>query len=168
MGPISDITGIIGQFNKIEKETDSKRVKQPHTTSDTKTAGLKSPTSQSVSVEISTSGKHLLQQEQDLLRYVETARTKDTLSTDQLTSLEKKVNEGYYSRPEVVEKIADAIAELPTFQHLGEEAVKPAGTALDAKEVARIRENIRNRRYDQDQVLETIAERILKTTGSEE
>ena len=166
MGPIKDISGLPREYKKVEKEDDLKRI-DALKKSGKKQSADKSGTKISDTVEISATGKNLLQQKKEISRYLEELDDLETISQKEIHNIRKKITKGFYSKPEVLEEIVKSILTLPAFQKIHLQKDQPLTDSGELKayedQLAEIREKIRKGEYDSDTIADAIAEKILKS-----
>ncbi len=164
MNAINDITaGLSPEFKKIQKKDDLKRVssaKDLKAEASEKAVDKK----QGDDVKISKTGKDLLQRDKEISGYVDELKQLSLL--DQKTSgvIREKIAEGVYSKPEINDKIVDALLSLPMFREPGPDKVQEdaGNTGLDDQRLADIRKKIQGGGYDSEDVLEVVVDKLLK------
>lgn len=166
MNPINNIPGLPQELKRFEKEDELRRV-------DTKKESGKGKISDSKSsngvdkVKISTAGKKLLQQKMEISRYLNEIKNLETKSQKEIQNVQQKIANDYYSKTEVINKIAESIIKLPTFQNIVKKNTKKDSgnvlSKLDDDRLAEIQEKIKKGKYNTQEVIDVIAEQILNS-----
>ncbi len=164
MHPIEDISGLPSGFKRVQKGETPERARRRETGDAARTAGVKSPHKRGYKVNISETGKRLLHREAVVAGFLREIRDFRVLDDEAVAGMRHKVTTGFYRSPEVSDEVADALSALPMFQGSG-----PADRADNPEEpnrsalYARIREKIRNREYDRDEVIDTIVRKLMES-----
>lgn len=167
MNPINNIPGLIQELKKFEKEDELRRIDIKKESGKEKISDTK--TSSGVdNVKISTAGKKLLRQKMEISRYLDEIKNLETKSQKEIQNVQQKIADDYYSKTEVLNKIAESIIKLPTFQNIVKKnTTKDSGNVLsklDEDRLAEIQERIKKGKYNTQEVIDVIAERILNSS----
>ncbi|MCF7800526.1 MAG: flagellar biosynthesis anti-sigma factor FlgM [Candidatus Marinimicrobia bacterium] len=167
MGPIKDINNLPPEFRRLRENqatnnrtgNQSKVGKQETTNSDPPESG------NAARVKISNTGRNLLQQMEEVGRYLQVLKESDSA---EIARINKAITSGKYDTPESHEKIAEGIMGDPgireiltaRFEELQKQRENPH--QLSDEEIQSIREKIQQGYYEQPRVIEDIAGRILR------
>lgn len=115
MGPIKNIAGMPANINKADKNTEMKKVDEGKTQKKNEAVG-KSASSKD-RLEISSDAKDLLtmRTEANDPRFIKEVMDAETLDAAELASIKERMDEGYYSNPEVIDHIVDKLLDLPNL-----------------------------------------------------
>ncbi len=102
-------------------------------------------------------------------RSSETARYQEMLQAfksddgDKIQNVRERIAQGEFNTPEVLEKVAGAISDLPRFQGLSESAPE---TSESRELMGALAQRIRSGQYNSEEVLEQVAMNILRDIGA--
>jgi len=114
MGPIKNISGLPGNVNKAEKNTDYRKVesgKQQNKSESTSAASNKDR------LEISPEARDMLSKNVEASdpQFIKEVIDAETLDASELSVIKNRVQEDFYSNPEVVDKIVQKLFESSEF-----------------------------------------------------
>jgi len=164
MTPLKDISGLNRTIQAMEGEEKARRVRSKK---DTQTAESKNVRKSQSSfdrqdkVEITSKGQDQISQKESIDRYVREIKQLPTQNSQEIASLRKKVDSGFYSKPEVLDKIADSLLsgyKPATNINERSESRKPASN----EKLNRIRESIGTGEYDTEKILDIITDEMIK------
>ncbi len=169
MDPLQNINGLLQEYQKLDRNKGIKRT--PDSTSSLNTGSVNDSQSAADaaakdSVSISSDSKSMLEKQQEVSRYMQELESIHSMDDEQLNKIKGRLESGYYNEPAVTEKVMHDLifsAPLPAnnvFKNAGTEDVKAADTANNS-DLAAIREKIQNKEYNSEQVLSTVANKIL-------
>ncbi len=163
MAPIKNIAHDIGSTERLRQQD---RVSSPKSGKTTKQGQVKEDApveARKDSVAISSAGRELAQ-----TRSTATARYQELLASlkngdgEKTQRVRSRIAQGEFDKPEVLESVAAAISNLPTFRSLA--SAPPTG---DSREVlGAIAKRVRDGAYNSDEVLGRVATNILKDIGT--
>ncbi len=160
---MSIIKGLSGLSNEFLKLNDDKKTKKAESPAKSNITLAKSNSSSNLgkdSVKISSTGKDMLEQQKQVEMYEENLKQIQTLGKKELLNVHNKISSNYYSKPEVLAKIVENI--IP--QNIEDfEAVEESATP---EKFNKIQENIANKVYDSDEVIDVIADKLLNSEPS--
>jgi hypothetical protein len=166
MTSIHDITGLPPEYKKVQQKDGPHRPPTGRKVVTENRLGTGPPQS-AAQVDISESGKRLLQQKQEVAHYLEELHRLERDDLHGLETIREKVGNDFYSRPEVIDKIVESLLALPEFQRDSREgfpAIPGAPDAeIDERRRAEIRQNIKNGVYQRDSVLDALVEKLLES-----
>ncbi len=142
------------------RQSRSERVKRSGRASESSAA---SATSRVDSVDISTTAKKLAESANDVTRFQDVLRSMRNEGSEQLIELRQRIQTGEFDKPEVLERVSEAILKLPHFIRFEE---KPAVAARSDKELALIRDRVQSDRYQSEQVWQQVASAIIRDIGA--
>jgi hypothetical protein len=96
----------------------------------------------------------------DMARYQEMLGELKNENGDKVANVQERIAQGAYDEPVVLEKVAEAISDLPQFRALAEGT--PESRELQGDIAARIRRG----EYNSEDVLERVAINILRDIGA--
>ncbi len=101
-------------INKAEKNPNLKKAENEI---DQKKTKVGNKTSGPDSLEISSTAREMLLMnvEANNPRFIKELLDAETLDTAEMEAIKKRITEGFYSDPEVVDKIVDKLFEMPNF-----------------------------------------------------
>ncbi len=108
-------------------------------------------------VKVSDSARTMLQRDAEVQHLSEQMESVETLSPQDRLEIESKIESGFYSSPDVISAVAGRIAE-----EAGENDKDSSKEELTAERLQEVIENIRSNKYDSNEILEDVAEKILK------
>jgi len=114
MGPIKNISGLPGNVNKAEKNTDYRKVE---TGKQQKKSESTSAASNKDRLEISPEARDMLSKnvEASVPQFIKEVIDAETLDASELSVIKNRVQEDFYSNPEVVDKIVEKLFESSEF-----------------------------------------------------
>ncbi|HMA62441.1 MAG TPA: hypothetical protein VKP78_07300 [bacterium] len=170
---MSIIRDIPDAFKKFKRTDQEKKVDRQRKTSSEKVKNSSqktesasgSKTSQTDRVEISSSGKSIMESASRIEDYQESLDQIDNLNKEQLLEVHQRVEDNYYDDPEVINEIVEnmtsSLPEAPVDNvESGVEGQERVGE-ISAERLDEIKKNIEEEKYDSEEVLEEIAERML-------
>ena len=164
MTPLKDISGLNRTIQGMEGEEKARRVRSKK---DTQTEGSKNIRKSQSSfdrqdkVEITSKGQDQISQKESIARYVREIKQLPTQNSQEITSIRKKVDSEFYSKPEVLDKIADSLLsgyKPATNINERSESRKPASN----EKLNRIRESIETGEYNTEKILDIITDEMIK------
>jgi len=164
MTPLKDISGLNRTIQGMEGEEKARRVRSKK---DTQTEGSKNVRKSQSSfdrqdkVEITSKGQDQISQKESIARYVREIKQLPTQNSQEITSIRKKVDSEFYSKPEVLDKIADSLLsgyKPATNINERSESRKPASN----EKLNRIRESIETGEYNTEKILDIITDEMIK------
>ena len=165
MTPLKDISGLNRTIQGMEGEEKARRVRSKK---DTQTEGSKNVRKSQSSfdrqdkVEITSKGQDQISQKESIARYVREIKQLPTQNSQEIASIRKKVDSEFYSKPEVLDKIADSLLSgyKPAATNINErsESRKPASN----EKLNRIRESIGTGEYNTEKILDIITDEMIK------
>jgi len=161
MSPIKQIGNLPPEFRRTErneKQTDLKRSADSDARAPTK-ADQGSQTIRD-QVNVSESARTLLQRDQEIQQYANKIPNVETLSTEARDDIKARLDSGFYSSSEVTAQVAARIFET---EAVGSTPQTDSTTAdLTPTRMQEVLENIRTKQYDNEAILGTIADKLLK------
>lgn len=167
MGPIKDINNLPPEFRRLQENqsatnrTGNRQKVDKQTTPD---AG-RSESGKAAHVKISNTGRNLLQQMEGVGRYLQILKESDSA---EIARIHKAIAAGKYDSPESHEKIAEGIMADPEIKNIltarieGLQKQRENPHQLSETEIQAIRDKIQQRYYEQPQVIDRIAGKILR------
>ena len=158
MTQINDVTGISQDFKKVERDKNLKQVRDSKESRTSKVSNQDTKTDKIIKdiVDISSSGKSLLNKKSEISHYLKELENIKTLKKEDLIRVHQRIKSNFYSRPEVLAKIVgDIVSQGPADT---KETYK-SKEKLD--QPSEIRSRIKNGFYDSEEVLDVIAEKLL-------
>jgi len=157
MPPIKQIGSLPPEFRRTERNENQSGLKKTAAENTQTSAADQNPSGIRDQVNLSESARILLQREMDIQQYAEQMPDISTLSAQDQEEIEAGIEDGFYSSPEVLGDVATKVAEAET--PLTEAESEAQLTPSRLHEVLR---NIQSQQYDRDDVLESIADKIIK------
>tara|TARA_B100001123_G_C15345850_1_gene1037092 strand:+ start:3197 stop:3697 length:501 start_codon:yes stop_codon:yes gene_type:complete len=164
MTPLKDISGLNRTIQGLEGEEKARRVKSKK---DAQTAGPKNVKETQSSfdrkdkVEITSKGQEQISQKENIARYVSEIKQLPSQNSQEIANIKERVESEFYSKPEVLDKIADSLLsgyKPATNINERSETRKPASN----EKLNRIREKIGTGEYDSEKILDIIADEMIK------
>lgn len=153
MSIIKNIGNLPPEFTRTERNKNSAKVQRTdNLQANTATQAENKQSKMADKVNLSESGKSLLQRESEIRYYSGEIEKVETLNAEDRQDIESKIDSGFYSSPEVTSFIAGKIAT---------EAVAPQ-KSLNPARMQGVIENIRSNQYDSKDVLDVVAKKILQ------
>lgn len=143
------------------RQSRSERVGSSGRTSESDAA---STVSRADSVDISPSAKKLAETANDVTRFQDVLRSMRNEGSEQILELRQRIETGEFDKPEVLERVSEAILRLPNFVRF-EEKSEPVAARSD-KELALIRDRVQSNRYQSEQVWQQVANAIIRDIGA--
>jgi len=162
MSIIKDIPDAQKRFKRTEREDKINREKKVD--AGKKKAGSVSKKEQADKVQISSSAKSMMKSVSRLEDYQDYMEKIENLDKEQLMEVHRRIEEDYYDEPEVVNRIADALTEsIPesAVDNVEDGSEISEATRVSSERLDEIRENIEEDKYDSDEVIDSIVERLL-------
>ncbi len=164
MTPIKNISNLDPALKRLDKEQSPRRVNEkksdPPDTS--KSAGSNVIKDK---VEISSLGRQKSIEQSEIARHTLQYETGNKLDDATAQAIRQKISNGFYSRPEVIDKIAGMLADLPGISQSGDaEDVGTGDTGM--QKLAEIKDKIDAGVYDSDDVLNEIVDRLFNELNS--
>ena len=164
MTPIKDIPGFNRDIQGIENDDKIRRVRSEKSRQDRelkKGKNLSQPFDRKDRVEISSKGQDPISQKENIARYVREIKQLPVSNTQDLVKIQQRIESGFYSKPEVLNKVAESILGSFKPASIGKEKVAGKKSLSDQK-LNRIRENIQSGEYKSDKILNAITDELLK------
>jgi|GEM_PF-1851569 len=171
MDPLNNIQGLLQEYRKLDRSTQVKRNQDPASSLNNESVREKESSAESTrdSVSISDDSKTLLQREKEVARYLKELEQIKTVDEEQLNRIKNRLESGYYNEPAVIEKVkhdllvSTPIAVTDSFENPAPRETETASRTEELRQadIEAIRENIRTKAYDSDQVLNTVVNKIL-------
>lgn len=160
MTPIKNITGFQSDQKRLERDEKIKRVDTVRKDQPAEAAKIAQSKVIKDSVEISSQGRKISDEQSEITRYLQELTSNRILDDDTVRVVREKISAGFYSRPEVIDKVASALAELPGL------AQAAIGTDRDSAEsgstrLESISRKIQDGSYETDDILSEVVERLL-------
>lgn len=165
MTPIKSITGLPLDPKRLEREEAGKRVKS--TRSDSSEEVRKSTDGKIIkdTVELSPQARKISLEQAKIKRYLQDLAQTRTLDDKTAQVIRERISSGFYSKPEIVNKIVDVLAKLPDFSEIGLSSGRKTETdrkaTTEAGNLEEIKLKIQAGVYESDDVITEIAERLL-------
>lgn len=164
MTPLKDISGLNRTIQGMEGEEKTRRVKSKKDTQIAESKKLKESQSsfdRQDKVEITSKGKEQISQKENIARYVREIKQLPSQNSQEIAIIKEKVDSEFYSKPEVLDKIADSLLSgyKPTTNiNERSETRKP----VSDEKLNRIREKIGTGDYDSEKILDIITDQMIK------
>ncbi len=158
MTPINDVTGISQDFKKVERDKNLKQVRDSKESKTAKVSNEDTKTNKVIKdiVDISSSGKSLLNRKSEVSRYLKELENIKTLDKEDLIRVHQRIKSNFYSRPEILAKIVeDIVSQGP------EDIQETSVSQKKSNRLSEIRSRIKNGEYDSEEVLDVIVENLL-------
>lgn len=111
MSSIQNLYGITPEGNRVNKKDD---IKQQRVAKNGKTDKADhKPVNDNA--QISTKAKELLTLRLEARKYIDEIKKSETLTANDLEQLKAKIEQKYFTDPEVIDKIVDELLNLPNF-----------------------------------------------------
>ena len=160
MAPIKNVGGSVSPERLREqervRESSAKRAKQPGRTDSA------SATTRADTVDISPAAQRMADASSDVSRFQDMLQSLRTEDTGQVAEMRQRVEAGEFDKPEVLERVSEAILNLPHFVTSDEEAA-PLPRLED--QINSIQDRVQSGSYQTDQVLEQVATAIIRDIG---
>ena len=164
MTPIKDISGFNRDIQGVEGDDKIRRARTERSRQDQelkKGENLSKPFDRKDRVEISSKRQDSISQKENIARYVREIKQLPVSDTQDLVKIQQRIESGFYSKPEVLNNIADSL--ITSFKPISAVKDNTAGKKSSSdKKLDRIREKIQNGDYSSDKVLNTIIDELLK------
>lgn len=138
------------------RESSTKRAKQSGRTDSAAT------TTRTDTVDISPAAQRMAEASSDISRFQDMLQSLRTENTGQVAELQQRVEAGEFDKPEVLERVSEAILGLPHFVTSDEEA---APLPRLEEQINSIQARVQSGGYQTDQVLEQVATAIIRDIG---
>lgn len=167
---VNNINPLDKPFKKVEDKSTAKKVeKTPPKKAPARNSEAKRPASPfNDRVEISSLAKKLYRtriEEQN--KFQERINTQ-VLDQKALEEIKNKINSGFYTQDKVIDKIIESILSLPSFRKLYRTHTEKLDEKERLEKLNSIKEKIKNKEYDSDEIIDTIVEKILDKLTPEE
>lgn len=113
MATINDIYGIGPSAQKSGKNEPTKKLNLEKDTGKSESVGKKTATKDTA--QISSEARELLNLKMDAAKYLDEVRQAVTLNDLEIDQIKTKIQQKYYMDREVIDKIVDELAALPSF-----------------------------------------------------
>lgn len=164
MTPIKDISGFNRDIQGVEGDDKIRRARTERSRQDQelkKGENLSKPFDRKDRVEISSKRQDSISQKENIARYVREIKQLPVSDTQDLGKIQQRIESGFYSKPEVLNNIADSL--ITSFKSISAVKDNTAGKKSSSdKKLDRIREKIQNGDYSSDKVLNNIIDELLK------
>ncbi len=158
MVPIKNIGNLPPEFRRTERNEKQTQVKR------SADVGARGPTkvdkAQDKSQDqfkLSDSARTMLQRDAEVRRFTAEMPQIETLGPDERQEIEAKIDGGFYSSPEVVSTVAGKVSETSSVGKPDQTHAKLTPTRMQE-----VLEKIQTSQYDSMDVLDVIADRIIK------
>lgn len=115
------------------------------------------------SVDISPAALRLAEESHEVARFQQILRSIQEEERPELEQVRARIEQGDYDRPEVFERVAEAIVNLPPFAEIAE--VDNVDTSERAAHIAAVQQRVDSGSYDSDRVIQQVASNILRDIG---
>ena len=161
MTPIKSITNNPLGFKNIRKDDDLKRIRDSKVSSSSSTAVRGTSKVSLEKVNISATGKKLLEQKAEVSRYFNELKNLETIDQKSSELIKNKIEIGYYSKPSIIDKISDALLALPMFSEVPSSGADNSSEIEDKSErLTQIKNKLESGAYSSDEVLDVIVDRV--------
>jgi hypothetical protein len=160
--PIKNTSINSREFKKLQREDNLKRIQKNKVSKSSLKEAKSTGKVRSYKVDISITGKKLLEQKAEVSRYSDELKNLDALNQKSSAQIKNKINSGFYSSPSVVDKISDAILALPLFGETSSESKKNIPEIDDkSRQLTQVKKKLESGMYDTDEVLDVIVDRLV-------
>ncbi len=121
------------------------------------------PTTRADSVDISPTAKKLAESANDVTHFQDVLRSMRNEGSEQIIELRQRIQTGEFDKPEVLERVSEAILMLPHFVRFEE---KSEPVPRSDEELALIRDRVQSDRYQSEQVWQQVANAIIRDIGT--
>jgi len=156
---IDNISGNTEEFQRIDRDKELKRAKSSRELKSGKVSAVSTRNTREIKkdiVDISPSGKSLLQQKSEISHYQQEIETIKTLSQDNLLKIHQKIESNFYAKPEVLTQIVENIVSQGPA-----DTQKTSVSEEKSSHLSDIRSKIANGEYNSEEVLDVIVEKLL-------
>ena len=164
MTPLKDISGLNRPLQGIEGEEKARRVRSAKALQTTESKNVKEIQAlfdRKDKVEITSKGKDQISQKENIARYVREIKLLPSQNSQDFSKIQQRIESDFYSKPEVLNKVAESILGSFKPASIGKEKVAGKKSLSDHK-LNRIRENIQSGEYKSDKILNAITDELLK------
>ena len=164
MTPLKDISGLNRPLQGIEGEEKARRVRSAKALQTTESKNVKETQAlfdRKDKVEITSKGKDQISQKENIARYVREIKQLPSQNSQDFSKIQQRIESDFYSKPEVLNKVAESILGSFKPASIGKEKVAGKKSLSDQK-LNRIRENIQSGEYESDKILNAITDELLK------
>jgi len=164
MTPLKDISGLNRTIQGMEGEEKARRVRSKKDTQTAESKNVKESQSSFIrqdKVELTSKGQEQISQKESIARYVREIKQLPTQNSQEIANIKEKVDSGFYSKPEVLDKISDSLLSgYKSAKNISErsESRKPVSN----EKLNRIREKIGTGNYDSEKILDIITDEMIK------
>lgn len=158
MASIKDISGLPQEYKRVKKQNEQKKA---HSTNSDNLKPKASVFPGKDTAQISNQAQALSESKSELDKYVAEIQKFQTLSSDRIQNISEKINSDFYSRSAVLEKIIESFLFSSDINSISKDG-QTKGKALTDEQLQHLREKIQNGNYDSNNVLNTIANKLLK------
>lgn len=113
MGSIKDIISLSPDVNRLAKNQDVKKVKTDKQDDKVKSASDKE--TQQDKLQISDAARELLSLRMEAADYMDEVKSAQTLSDQEVEKIKDKIENKYFTEPEVIDTIVDKLLALPNY-----------------------------------------------------
>ncbi|UCD38492.1 MAG: flagellar biosynthesis anti-sigma factor FlgM [Fidelibacterota bacterium] len=163
MAPIKNIVSDVASTERLKQQ---ERVSTTRTDKAKKQGSVRESTaaeSRSDTVDISSTARELAEaRRSDIARYQEMLGSLQNEDSEKLQGIRERIAQGEFNEPAVLERVAEAISDLPQFQALAEGTPAPESRGIRGDIAARIRSG----EYETEEVLDRVAMNILRDIGA--
>jgi len=156
---IDNISGNTEGFQRVDRDKELKRTKSSRELKPGKVSAVSTRNTRELKkdiVDISPSGKSLLQQKGAVSYYQQELEDIKTLSKDDLLKIHQRIESNFYAKPEVLTQIVENI--------VSQGPAEPQKTSVPKEKpdhLSDIRSKIANGEYNSEEVLDVIVEKLL-------
>ena len=164
MTPLKDISGLNRAIQGMEGEEKARRVRSKKDSQAADSKNVKESQSsfdRQDKVELTSKGQGQISQKENIARYVREIKQLPSQNSQDIDNIKEKVKSEFYSKPEVLDKIADSLLsgyKPATNINERSETRKPASN----EKLNRIRKSIGTGEYNTEKILDIITDEMIK------
>lgn len=157
MVPIDNIGNNIPSTDRVKQQDKVSSGRSSGVRKDAKASKASGTTSVRDTVDISPEALKLANSKNEVERFQQMLRSLSPDDMQKMVEIKRNIEIGEYDKPEVMEKVGDAIANLPQFRSADapEEASQPRAS------VEEITARVQSGKYSTDEVLDKVAASII-------
>ena len=115
------------------------------------------------SVDISPAALRLAEETHEVAKFQQILHSLREEERPELEDVRARVEQGDYDRPEVFERVAEAISNLPPFAEIAED--DSVDSSERAAQIAAVQQRVESGQYESDRVIQKVASNILRDIG---
>ena len=170
MSLLQNINGALQEYQKLDRNKTIKRSEDVQSSQKSESIDDTKQATESIkdTVSISVDSQNMLEKEREVNKYLQELEQLKSIDEKQLSKIKTRLESGYYSEPAVVAKV---IHELMVTASLPQNDIFAIDTPIKSEAAQKtvsndvnleaIREKIQNNEYNSDQVMSTVANKIL-------